>query len=852
MTKQKPGLPAVGAAAYAEHLSTEALCLFYRLPTWERPHMWTPEMSPPQALFEYIAQGGIVEAVNSLFEYFIWHYVCHSRMGWPALPLEQTLDAAALARAWALPGGLDNATKALGCAQKKDGRGKQLMRLLSVPKNPTKKDPLPRRTPLTHPVEYGQYYAYCGQDVIAEDDLSSRLPFFQDGEYDLWKLDQRINVRGVAMDIPSIKACIKVVDEATAKYNGELQALTEGAVQAATETTKLRTWLEATQGTSMPSVDAAHVEAAIKNESLPPVARRALEIRSSVASASVKKLYTMDRMVNRDGRLRGLFNFCGASRTGRFSGSAVQPQNLKSHGPDVYACPNCTGLSCREDWCPRCEYRGAQKKKEWGEESVERCLLDVRTYQRLDWIEYLWGDAIDVIGSCLRGLFVAGPGRDLVCADFSAIEAVVLAFLAGEQWRMDLFNNRGKIYEMSASKMFGVPYEEILEFKKRTGSHHELRKKGKISELLLGFGGWIRPIKKELGPEATDQEAKDLVLKWRAASPAIVEFWGGQYRETTPGSWEFRQEYYGLEGAAVLALLNPGHTYSYRSISYVVQGRVLYCRLPSGRCLSYHSPRLEQGIDRRAKRPAYKIFYWGYNTDPKKGPTGWVELQTYGGKLAENCVSGDAEILTPEGWIKLRNYEEGTPVWDGEAFVYGGKLIDKGFKDVITLYGVDMTPEHKVLCCDNEWREADEIASQSKRFNRKEVRTPHSSGGYGTTMPNRGHVQETRRKKQVYDIMNCGPRSRFVVRPPGGGDPIIAHNCTQAAARDILKAAMLRVDATGRYDIVLHVHDEITAEVIEGQGSFEELEQLMSIMPEWCADWPVRAAGGWLGKRFRK
>jgi DNA polymerase len=274
---------------------------------------------------------------------------------------------------------------------------------------------------------------------------------------------------------------------------------------------------------------------------------------------------------------------------------------------------------------------------------------------------------------------------------------------------MNVFRDHGKIYEMSASKISGVPFKEILEHKRRTGEHHELRKKiGKISELASGYGGWVGAWKafgadKFMG----DDEIKRNILKWREESPMIEEFWGGQVRKT-PGRWEFKHEYYGVEGMAICAVLEPGRVFSYRCITFQVHGDVLYIGLPSGRYLSYHKPRLTVAYDRRAKdMQIYNLSYMGISDTPKQ----WVRLDTYGGKLVENI--------------------------------------------------------------------------------------------------------------------------------------------TQAVARDILKHAMLQLNKAG-YAIVLHVHDEITVEVPEGWGSIEEVEKIMSTMPQWCADWPVKAKGGWRGKRFRK
>jgi DNA polymerase len=329
----------------------------------------------------------------------------------------------------------------------------------------------------------------------------------------------------------------------------------------------------------------------------------------------------------------------------------------------------------------------------------------------------LYENPLDAVGGCLRGLFTAAPGHDLICSDFSAIEAVVIAELAGESWRQEVFRTHGKIYEMSASKITGIPFEEFERYPaEHDGADHPLRKKiGKVAELASGYGGWIGAWK-AFGADKyfqSDTEIRDKILAWRAQSPAIVELWGGQVREDPPGSYQFRRELYGLEGAAVRAILDPWVVCPYGSISYHVSPHddTLYCELPSGRNLVYHRPRLVETIDRYSKYPIYQITYEGWNNDYRRGSRGWMRLDTYGGKLAENV--------------------------------------------------------------------------------------------------------------------------------------------TQAVARDLLAYSMLAVEAAG-YPIVLHVHDEIVSEVPTGFGSVEEFERIMSQTPPWAAGWPVRAAGGWRGRRYRK
>jgi DNA polymerase len=302
-------------------------------------------------------------------------------------------------------------------------------------------------------------------------------------------------------------------------------------------------------------------------------------------------------------------------------------------------------------------------------------------------------DVIADVSGCLRGLFVAAPGHDLLCSDFSAIEAVVLAELAGETWRQEVFRTHGKIYETSAALLTGKTLEFYAQYKLENDTHHPDRKKGKVAELSSGYGGGLGAWK-AFGADAfmTDEEIQDAVRAWRAASPSITALW------------------WGLQDAALAAITNPGYCYSYRGLSFGVSADILYCQLPSGRRLTYHQPRIYQKTMPWGKQTTC-ITYMGWNSNYLNGPVGWMRLETYGPKLTENVV--------------------------------------------------------------------------------------------------------------------------------------------QAVSRDIMAHSMTQLDAAG-YPIVLHVHDEIVAEVPQGWGSVGEFEQIMGRMPVWASGWPVRAAGGWRGRRYRK
>lgn len=722
------GLSGVGTAVYTEHPDAEVLSLAYDLKDGRGRRVWMPDLPLPLDLFAYLAtwrptatpsyrEPGIIEAWNSGFEFWVWSNICVRRYGFPALDRRQLRCAMAKARAWALPGKLEKAGEVLDLATKKDADGKRLLDKFSIPRNPTKKDPRLRITPAEDPEDAAKLYAYNLTDIVTEAEASARIPDLPPSELEFWLADQAINHRGVAVDMVGVRACISIVQQASERYNGELRQLTGGVVTKASEVQALRGWLAAL-GCYTDSLDEDAVDGLLKNRAqYDPRAVRALELRKAVGSASVKKVFAMLNRASAAQRLHDMFLY-HAARTGRATGAGPQPQNLPNSGPDVKfcargdcgawyvaklnACPVC-GMPHRLELDPISQ-KVRPEVHEWNPDAMEYA-LHVIGLGSLDYVEHVFGDALATVSACLRGLFVAADGYDLICADYSAIEAVVLAMLAGEAWREDVFRTHGKIYEASAAAAFKVPLDEILDYKKKTGGHHPLRKKGKVNELALGYGGWINALR-AFGAPGEDKELKADVLAWRAASPAIVEFWGGQFRGK-PWEPDYRPELYGLEGCAIAAVLEPGKAFEHRGIVYQMGGDALYCRLPSGRLLTYHRPRLAP-----SDRGGLSLSYEGWNTNPVNGPVGaWIRMFTHGGKLTENVV--------------------------------------------------------------------------------------------------------------------------------------------QAVARDLLAFAIVNLEKAG-YAVVLHVHDEIVAEVPQGWGSVDEFERIMGTLPDWAAGWPVKTGGAWRGRRYRK
>lgn len=631
---QQGGLPAVGAAVYAEHPSAEVLIACYRFGLDGPIHTWVPGMPSPEPMLEHVRAGGLVHAFNSMFEWLIWDRVCRRRYGWPELKLENTRDTMAAVSAYGLPGKLANAAKAMGLDVQKDTAGMALIRRFSVPRSPTKNNVRLRNYMGDDHANAYKFYEYCAQDVRVESTLGSTVPPLSEYELEVWKLDQKINERGVVIDVESMRACQRIVDGLSERLTEELRYLTHGRIQSVGQVAEIQRML-GEYGIGIPDMQAKTIERVLGDGTHEahghPWAHRVLEIRSLLASASVKKLAALDRTLCADGRIRGLFMYYGAERTGRWAGRGAQPQNLPRGDAHVTRCTTCERRQGPGIWCGSCG--GPLRTVKWNFDAAMDALESFRTSD-LDSLITRWGDVLSVMAGCLRSLFVAAPGHRFVCSDYSAIEAVVLAALAGEEWRLEVFRTHGKIYEMSASKITGVPLEEYLAYKRDNGEHHPHRQAiGKVAELASGYGGGLGAWRAFGADKHMDEEEiKRNVKRWREESPAIVNFW------------------YGLERAAIRAIQQPGTVFPHRGITYVSDGSVLRCYLPSGRPLVYHTPSVVDAMTPWGT-PTKRILFWGWNSNPKYGPLGWVEMQTYGGRLTENVVQAASRDLMAHGML---------------------------------------------------------------------------------------------------------------------------------------------------------------------------------------------------------
>ena len=556
-----------GAHKYAAHPLTDVLCLAVMIDNGPQVRLWLPPTSPvllsaaesiaDAELQALVQEADEIHAHNAQFERLIWRAVMVGKYGFDKIPMVKWRCTAALAAYYALPRSLDNVCKALGTAEQKDAVGKKIMLKMCKP----------GESKITR-ADWSTLYEYCKQDVIAEHGVNQALGSLSQNEIDLWRVDQKINSRGVPVDVESIKAIIKAITEYSKRLIILCGRVTNGEIKSPRQVAAVREWLKAKHGIGTECLDKAAVATLLKRRDLPLDARRVLEYRQKLGKASVAKFQKMLDCANDDGRIRGTLAYHGAS-TGRWSGRLIQPQNFPREGH--------------------------------GDE-IEKVLFE------LDCCDTV-GDPITAASLALRGCVAAPHGREFVCGDYSQIEARVTAWLACQTDMLDDFRAGKDLYATTASVIFNKPYDDI-------DKDTDERQVGKAAALALGFGGgigafqtfatiyrvdlgsmvdpvlslaapdeikWSQKLVKQFfaknpKTDLTPQEAlaADIVkTKWRAARPGIVALWRG------------------LASAAHQTVLT-GKSHRYGRIAFGMAGRFLRMRLPSGRLLSYCDPEIRE------------------------------------------------------------------------------------------------------------------------------------------------------------------------------------------------------------------------------------------------------------------
>ena len=530
----------------------------------------------PQELIDDLQDPDVTKtAFNANFE-----ITCLSKYLNLTLDPSQWRCTSVHALALGLPNALGAVSMVLKLEEQKMGAGKLLIQYFSKPCKPTKSNGgRTRNLPHHDLARWKLFKDYCIRDVEVERNIKNRISFYTitDKEQKLWQLDQSINRRGVKIDTELVEQAIIIDEEYTEKLATELKKLT--GVENVNSVTQLK------EALGFKSLTKEAVSDLIKTSKDPNLVR-ILKLRQMLSKTSIKKYEAMRRCICSDGRVRGLFQFYGANRTGRWAGRLVQVQNLpQNHLSDLDSARTLVRDGLAED------------------------------------VEVLYGNVSDTLSQLIRTAFIASEGNRFIVADYSAIEARVIAWLSGETWRQDVFKSHGKIYEASASQMFKVPIESI-----KKGSM--LRQKGKVSELALGYQGGVGALKQmgALKMGVPEEELQGLVDSWRKANPHIVKLW------------------YDVERAVKHCIENKEVVKFKHNIKFIPFKGCLFIELPSGRRLSYVKARIEEDL-----RGRKKIVYEGMNQTTKN----WEKLETYGGKLVENITQAIARDCLGEAMLKL-------------------------------------------------------------------------------------------------------------------------------------------------------------------------------------------------------
>lgn len=502
------------------------------------------------------------------------------------------------------PAGLDATGRALGLPEdkRKLSTGKALIRYFCVPCTPTKSNGGRRRNLPNHdPARWELFKEYNAQDVTTEMEIERRLSLITvpDWLQRQWETDLLINARGVAVDMEMVNGALEI--GATVRERLTQEAVRISGLSNPNSVQQLSAWLEQETGEEVTDLRKDTVAKMIAQAPDNPEVQRMLEIRQELGKTSTKKYDAIEQAVCPDGRVRGLLQFYGANRTGRWAGRLVQVQNL----PRTYTQPL----------------------------ELARNLVKLR---KLDNLRLIYGSVPDTLSQLIRTAFVASDGNVLIDADFSAIEARVISWLAGEQWRLEVFKTHGKIYEASASQMFGVPIERI----KKGNPEYALRQKGKVAELALGYQGGAGALINmgALDMGIPEDDLPDIVQRWRDTNKRICDLW-------------YKMNSSAVEAISTGSSVGVGRLLVSCEYDAVHEVEYLTVLLPSGRKLYYNSPQIGEN-----KWGGPSISYMGMDQTTKK----WKRIETYGGKLVENCVQAVARDCLAQAIENLE--KEGLPV----------------------------------------------------------------------------------------------------------------------------------------------------------------------------------------------
>ncbi len=620
-TRSPVDLKKHGLARYAQDSETQALCLAWALGDTEIglfDSLWVSTVGQGSPVLQHVASGGIVVAHNAQFELAIWNEIMAKRFGWPALKPEQTRCTMAACYAMGLPGALENAAQALGLKRVKDIEGRNLMLKMCKPQ--------PNGAYYEPPGALARLGEYCRQDVAVEREIFKRVLPLSGQEQQLWALDQRINLRGIPFDMPSIDAAIKVADREKERLDKQMGEITGGAVRTCSAVAALKDWAN-DYGVIQESLSKIIVSDLLEDHdareetTFPASVRAALETRREAGRfTSISKLSAIsNRMVG--GRVAYTFQYHAAA-TGRWAGRGIQPHNFTRDLP-----------------IPA---------------DVEDILRLIRE-GNIRWLDMLYGPPSIMISKCLRGFILAGADRAFLGGDFANVEGRGIAWLAGEEWKLAAFrecdadSELPDMYERAYAKSFGIDPRTVTK---------EQRQVGKVEELAFGYQGGVgafHTMSKTLGVEKSDAEAEKLKRAWRTAHPRIVAYWAALGRAAIAAV---------RDSGAVSTVGAPG-----RQIKFRKRGSFLWCRLPSGRNLCYPYPEIRIGDfgeflsyksvpdqtvwSRFQKEKTEERPNTTYIVDEPGNTKDWCRIATYGGKLSENITQAICRDLLAEAITRV-------------------------------------------------------------------------------------------------------------------------------------------------------------------------------------------------------
>ena len=597
-TRSEADIKDVGARVYAEHPSTEILMVSYgfkvdKITNW---NPFTSKYQEPYTLLALAKAGFMLRAFNSEFEYWIWNIVATRQFGWPSLPVEQFYDVMAMSTAMAFPASLEKAGEAVNANIQKDKGGAALINFFS---KPSRKKGEHFKNPLHYPDKWQEFINYCNDDVASQISIASKTKLLSKSEHETFLLTEKMNIRGIPVDIEMVKGALDLVDmfQEEANRKAQIVAGEDCGFETLTQNAAVKNWLNE-NGCAIPNMQKEVIAEWLKDDSknIPNHCREILYLRSQANKSSTAKYKRLLSQFADDGCIHGFIKY-HIARTGRWGGRGVQIQNF-----------------------PR-PSQSLPKDIDW-EEVAE--LIKARDIWSLEW---LYDDVMEVLSGALRASLMAPEGHKFVSADYSQVEARFVMWFADDPVGLNEFGGEGKVYEGMASEIYGIPKDKV-------GKDSFERFMGKQTILGAGFG----------------MGSKKFVTSCYEKGGVVVDF---QLAEKSIKGYRKRYEMVPLlwtesEKAAIRAVINPGKRQTYIHVSYQMRGPHLYCRLPSGRELCYPNAIVETVQTRFGPQP--KLFYYGVDTFTKK----WTKIDTWGGKLTENFVQAAATDTMAHG---LKNCE---------------------------------------------------------------------------------------------------------------------------------------------------------------------------------------------------